>query len=201
MTVYYFEGSPIVAPLTIESNEPVFSADTVNLKQQRASQGAQRWELSFQIQTKDIEEDYFVGVVTGINQAKTMVMPQLLSVDKKVTVTSTGTAAATTAGSSTVSINFGQAARLLPKGSFIKFSNHAKLYMVTANVITQTTSVSVPIYPSLRTALVSGNTVNHPGSATKPVLQYYRNLETLQGITYEDGVLVNPGTIRLLEAI
>ncbi len=201
MTVYYFEGSPIVAPLTIESNEPVFVADTVNLKQQRASQSAQRWELSFQIQTKDIEEDYFVGIVTNINTAKTMVMPQLLAVDKKVTVTTNGSANATSAGASTITVNFSAAERLLPKGSFIKFSNHSKIYMVTANVTTQTTPVSVSIYPELKQTISAGTTVYHPGSSIKPTLQYYRDLETLQGITYEDGVLINPGTIRLIEAL
>jgi hypothetical protein len=200
MTVYYFEGSPIVAPLTIESNEPIFSADTVSLKQQRASQGAQRWELSFQVQTKDIEEDYFVGIVTGIASAKTMVMPQLLSVDKKVTVTSIGVPNTTPSGSSSVLINFSQVGKLLPKGSFIKFSNHSKIYMVTENVITQSTPVVVPIYPSLKVGVTASQPVYHPGSEVKPTLQYYRDLETLQGITYEDGVLVNPGTIKLIEA-
>jgi hypothetical protein len=201
MTVYYFEGSPIVAPLTIESYEPVFSADTVNLKQQRASQGAQRWELSFQIQTKDIEEDYFVGIVTGISQAKTMVMPQLLSVDKKVTATNLGVPNSTSAGQLSVLINFDQAGGFIPKGSFIKFSNHSKIYMVTNNVTTATSAVSVGIYPQLRTAVTTSHTVTHPGSGAKPMLQYYRDLETLQGITYEDGILVNPGTIRLIEAV
>jgi len=200
MAVYYFEGSPIVAPLTIESNEPVFSADTISLKQQRASQGAQRWELSFQIQTKDIEEDYFVTMVTGINQAKSMIMPQLLSVDKKVTVANTGVPSTTSAGSSSVNINFNEVA-FLPKGSFIQFSNHSKIYMVTSNITTALTAVAVPIYPSLRTAVTTTHIVYHAGSSVKPNLQYYRDLETLQGITYEDGVLVNPGTIKLLEAL
>jgi hypothetical protein len=201
MTVYYFEGSPIVAPLTIESNEPIFSADTISLKQQRASQGAQRWELSFQIQTRDIEEDYFVGVVTGIISAKSMVMPQLLSVDKKITVTSNSCIpASTNAGSNTVLIDFNQTG-FLPKGSFIQFSNHSKIYMVTSNVNTTDSNVSVGIYPSLRTSLTTSHLVYHPGSTAKPTLQYYRSLDTLQGIIYEDGVLVNPGTIKILEAV
>jgi hypothetical protein len=201
MTVYYFEETiPIVAPLTIESNEPVFSADTVSLKQQRASQGAQRWELSFQIQTKDIEEDYFVGIVTGITSAKSMPMPQLLSVDKKVTATNAGVPNTTPSGSSAVPINFNEAGKFLPKGSFIKFSNHSKIYMVTANVTTQTSAVTVPIYPSLKAGVTTSHLVYHPGSSVKPTLQYYRDLETLQGIIYEDGVLVNPGTIKLIEA-
>jgi hypothetical protein len=130
-----------------------------------------------------------------------MIMPQLLSVDKKVTVTTNGSSNAATRGASTVLINFSQASRLLPKGSFIKFADHAKIYMVTANVTTQTTPVSVSIYPELRQDVSISTVVHHPGSATKPVLQYYRDLETLQGITYEDGVLVNPGTIKLIEAL
>jgi hypothetical protein len=200
MTVYYFEGSPIVAPLTIVSNEPVFSSDTISLKQQRASQGAQRWELSFQIQTRDIEEDYFVAMVTGINDAKSMVMPQLLAVDNKVTVTRQGVSAAAAANAFSVNINFNESA-FLPKGSFISFANHSKLYMVTANIQTTESNVAVPIYPSLRSAVTSGTAVFNPGSTIKPSLQYYRDLETLQGITYEDGVLVNPGTIKLIEAL
>jgi len=200
MTVYYFEGSPIVAPLTIESNEPVFAVDTINLKQQRASQGAQRWELSFQIQTKDIEEDYFVSIVTGATAAKTMTMPQLLSVDKKTTVTNAGTTTAANVAASSVTVNFSQFG-FLPKGSFVKFANHNKIYMVTSNVNTIIGSVSVPIYPTLRSALTLNTSMYHPKSTVKPTFQYYRDLETLQGITYEDGVLVNPGTIKLIEAL
>jgi hypothetical protein len=200
MTVYYFEGSPIVAPLTIRSNEPVFVADTISLKQQRASQGAQRWELDFQIQTKDIEEDYFVTMVTGIEEAKSMVMPQLLAVDKKITVTNNGVPSTTAAGANTVNINFNQTG-FLPKGSFIQFSNHNKIYMTTTNVNTITAAVAVPIYPSLRLAVNTINQVYHPKSGIKPSFQYFRSLDTLQGITYEDGVLVNPGTIKLIEAL
>jgi hypothetical protein len=200
MAVYYFEGSPIVAPLTIRSNEPVFVADTVSLKQQRASQGAQRWELDFQIQTRDIEEDYFVSVVTGIEDAKAITMPQLLAVDKKVTVTNNGVPSVTAGGANTVSINFSQAG-FLPKGSFIQFSNHSKIYMTTTNVTTILAAVPVPIYPSLRVAVNTTMLVYHPRSVVKPSLQYFRSLDTLQGITYEDGVLVNPGTIKLIEAL
>jgi hypothetical protein len=129
-----------------------------------------------------------------------MVMPQLLSVDKKVTVTNSGVPSTTASGSSSVLINFSQAGKLLPKGSFIKFSNHSKIYMVTENITTQTTVVAVPIYPSLKVGVTNNQLVYHSGSSVKPTLQYYRDLETLQGIIYEDGVLVNPGTIKLIEA-
>ena len=49
MSVYYYNGAQILAPFTITSNEPMFDMTTISLKTQRASQGAQRWELSFDI--------------------------------------------------------------------------------------------------------------------------------------------------------
>ncbi len=207
MTVYYFEGSPIVAPLTIESNEPIFSADTVNLKQQRVSQGAQRWELSFQIQTKDNEEELLVGMVTGVSASKSMDMPQLNSVMKKSTVTNRGNVRAVALrGSTSVSVSFSQA-RLLAKGNFIQFTDHSKVYLVTSDVTTLADvsnvaqAVSVPIYPALTVDLPTSAYLHHSKSPILAQISYYRDLETLQGIIYEDGVLVNPGTIRLLEAL
>lgn len=200
MPVYYFEGSPIVAPLTIESNSPIFMSETVSLKQQRASQGAQRWEVSFNIQSKGAEADFLVSMATNLATARTMVMPQLNEVNSRVTVTQTGISSVNTANSSTVTIDFNQVG-LLPKGSFIKFSNHAKLYMVTADVSTQTTPVPVSIFPSLRQNVSAGTTVYHPGSSTKPVITFYQSMDTISGITYEDGLLMNPGTIKILEAL
>lgn len=201
MTVYYYEGSPIVAPLTIESNEPVFVADSVSLKQQRASQGAQRWELSFQIQTRDNEEDLLIGLVTDLGSAKTMIMPQLMSVDKKNTLTAQGVPAATTAGVEAVTVTFSQTG-LLPKGSFISFSNHTKIYLVKSNInAVINTPISIPIYPALRSNISTSDRLYHGRSSVKPTFRYFRDLETLQGIVYEDGILVNPGTIRVIEAL
>lgn len=202
MAVYYFEGSPIVAPLKIESNEPIFVTDSISLKQQRASQGAQRWELEFTVMTRDVEEDLFVSSIVYANQARTMVMPQLLSVDNKTTCSVAGTVSATaTVASSTVSITFSEIGTTIPKGSFIKFSNHPKLYLVTSEVTTTGSPVVVSIFPVLREEVTSGVTVNHPGSPTKPMFTYYQSTDNVRGIIYEDGVLVNPGTIKLLEAL
>jgi len=79
--MYYFKGAKILAPLSITSNEPVFDVDTISLSKQRASQGAQRWELSFKtVSSGATEADIFVGMVTGISSAETMIMPQLPSV-------------------------------------------------------------------------------------------------------------------------
>jgi hypothetical protein len=130
---YYFKGAQILAPFTILSNEPVFEVDTVSLSIQRASQGAQRWEISFTtVTTEETQADMLVGTVTNLTTADTMVMPQLPSVVKNNTATANlAISVAQIAGTSSVTV---VSDGVIQKGSFIKFSNHDKLYMVTADV-------------------------------------------------------------------
>jgi hypothetical protein len=84
---YYYEGYEILAPLTITSNEPMFDSDTVSLRKQRASQNAQRWELSFGILTKN-PADALLSIV-DFDIAKTMTMPQLNDVNDRLPVAAT----------------------------------------------------------------------------------------------------------------
>jgi len=93
---YYYEGYEILAPLTIASNEPMFDADTVSLRKQRASQNAQRWELSFGILTTT-PADALLSIV-DFDIAKTMPMPQLNDVSDRVGNSSTITYTVTASG-------------------------------------------------------------------------------------------------------
>ena len=79
---YYYEGYEILAPLTITSNEPVFDADTISLRKQRATQNAQRWELSFSVTT--LSPASLLTSITDFDTAKTMTMPQLNDVNKAI---------------------------------------------------------------------------------------------------------------------
>lgn len=196
---YEFEGAAILAPLTISSNEPMFEADTISLSKQRASQGVQRWELSFKTATsKTTEADMLVGVVTSLSTTATMVMPQLPSVVAQTTSgTSLPVGSGVAAGLSAVTVvNNGT----LKKGAFVKFSNHDKVYMVTEDVAPSIASapVSVPIYPSLRTAVTTSD-VLHTGSSA--VLTYYRDIDNLKGLQFSDGLLSSAGSISLTEAV
>lgn len=192
---YYFNGAKILAPLSITSNEPVYDVETISLSKQRASQGAQRWELAFNTATSGATEaDMLVGVATGLATADTMVMPQLPSVDRLNTIgASRAITSNAAAGVSSVTIN---SDGVLSKGSFIKFSNHAKIYMVTADVAAGV--VAVPIYPQLRTAVTTAHTFKTGSSAT---LTYYRDVSNLRGLTFTDGILSSTGTVNLVEAI
>ena len=192
---YYFKGAKILAPLTIASNEPIYDIDTVSLSKQRASQGAQRWELAFTTAVSgETEADMLVGVITGLTTAETMVMPQIPSVVSGNTASASlviNTAAA--AGLSSVTIvNDGT----IKKGSFVTFSNHDKLYIVTADATAGTGPVL--IYPSLRTAVATTDTFKTGPSA---LLTYYRDVDSLTGLTFSDGLLSSAGTISLIEVI
>jgi len=196
---YFFKGSKILAPLSITSNEPVFDVDTISLSKQRASQGAQRWELSFKtVSSGATEADIFVGMVTGISSAETMVMPQLPSVFTANTSSSVlAIDADAAAGVSSVTV---VSDGVISKGSFIKFSNHDKIYMVTADVAAGT--VAVPIYPQLRTAVTTSHTflTSNPTSSAV-TLSYYRDVSNLRGLTFTDGILSSTGSINLVEAV
>ena len=192
---YTFNGASILAPFKITSNQPIYETDTVSLSKQRASQGAQRWELTFTTATSDATEaDMLVGMITGLATASTMTMPQIPSAANGNTAgVSLAISVAAAAGLSAVTV---VSDGIIKKGSFIKFSNHDKIYMVTADVAAGTAPVS--IYPSLRTAVAITDTFKTGSSA---ILTYYRDIDSTQGLTFTDGLLSSAGSISLTEAI
>jgi len=199
---YYFNSAEILAPFSITSNEPTFDVDTVSLKKQRATQDAQRWELSFNtIGTPDTQADLLVNSVNNLISTATMPMPQLPSINTKYTLLSNSTAIAASAalGATSITINTANAVGLLPKGSFVKFSNHDKIYLVTADCNMNTvTNPTLSIFPGLTTALTTSHLLN---SGPAAILTYYQSIDNYRGITFSDGVLSNAGTITLIEAI
>jgi len=191
---YYYNGATILAPLKITSNEPVFEMTTVSLKTQRASQGAQRWELSFATATSAATEaDAILGAISGITVADTMTMPQLPSVDAANTIGVSRAISSASAGASSVNLHNNG---FMSKGTFVKFSNHDKIYMVTADHSAGVSPVS--IYPTLRVAVTGTDTLKTGSSA---VLTYYRSIDNAMGITFTDGLLSNAGSINLIEAL
>tara|TARA_R110000787_G_scaffold2708_6_gene10484 strand:- start:688 stop:1272 length:585 start_codon:yes stop_codon:yes gene_type:complete len=192
---FYYQGAAILAPFTITSNEPTYETDTVSLVKQRASQGAQRWEMTFSTMgSADTEAQMLVSAITNLTTSATLIMPQIPSVvagnTSSVSLVINANAAA---GVSAVTIvNDGT----LKQGSFIKFSNSDKVYMVTADAVAGTVAVS--IYPRLRTAVTTSDMMRTGDSA---LFTYYRDINSLKGLTYSDGLLSNSGTITLIEAV
>jgi hypothetical protein len=201
MSVYYYNGSQILAPLQITSNEPVYSTDSISLKQLRASQGAQRWELSFNVLTNDNAADLLLGSIDEIDSPRSMTMPQLKEVSDKNTlvVDTSSIAVAAAGGSSSVTVSRTSNSGLLPKGSFVKFSNHDKVYIVKQGVsLFGIGNASISIYPALTSALTTSHSIVMGDSVD---FTYYRSVDDITGITYMDGILADPGRITLIEAL
>jgi hypothetical protein len=200
---YYYNGARIVVPFTITSNEPTYHTDTISLKTQRSSYGHQRWELSFT--TVLTEAEQVDGLVASILEAKTtgtMVMPQLANVVANKTISSDSVNVVTNAsiGASSVILSGTSVVGKLPKGSFIKFSNHDKVYMVTSDCeFNNVSNQELNIYPNLRSDLTASAHSIKAGDLCTFI--YYRDINDIQGITFIDGVLSNTGTVNLIEAV
>jgi len=197
---YYFEGAEILAPFTISSNEPMFDVDTVSLKKQRTSQNAQRWELSFRILNADNPAELMLSSLIDFDETKTMIMPQLKAVYEATTCTANPVVHTTAAsGSSTVVLTYTSSSGIIPKGSFIKFSNHDKVYVVKSNInMDLQSNVSAQIFPALVTQVNSEDTLQILDDC---VFTYFRDVNDLRGLTFSDGILSDLGTINLVEAL
>jgi len=202
MAKYFYKNTEILAPFTIISNEPMFDMTTISLKTRRATQGHQRWELSFRTQPIDNNiEETLLSSVNNLN-AETMIMPQLKSVEDRFTLSGPVTLAVQgNANSSTVSLTVSALnSGIIPKGYFVKFSGSDKLHIVTSDVSLNGSSgnINMNIYPKLVTNIASGSSV---ATGSSVIFSYFKSIDNQTGITFTDGILANSGTITLLEAV
>jgi len=77
-----------------------------------------------------------------------------------------------------------------PKGAFVTGSNN-KVYMIKADASSVVDSNLYPTPPS-------GLTYSTVDNAT---IRYYRSIDNLKGITFSDGLIANPGTVNIIEAL
>jgi len=200
MAKYYYNGNVIVTPFSIVTNQPIFSADTVSLKHIRSQQIAQRWELQFNVITNDNVATTLLGVLDEMNLKGQMQMPQLPEVD--AASTGSGTAAVTgtaiPVSSSSVLLDSTAASGVLPAGSFVKFSNHDKVYILKSNLDMDGVSASAEVYPKTVLELSIGTTLQFGQDC---LFKYYRDINGMNGIRFLDGVLADPGTVNLIEAL
>lgn len=206
MATYYFEGYPIIAPLTIESVRIVLNSESASGKITRRAGEGQRWDLSFRVVTND-PEDLFITMLSNDIDTNTMIMPQLKTVDDKLSdITGypsvnyefdagVSTVVADTSGLGSYNTN-----GVIPKGAFIKFSNHSKIYTVTTEV-TESTTANISFFPPLQADVNGTVTILLPNTPIKPTFTYIRSLDQISGISYTDGVLVDAGVFTIQEKV
>jgi len=200
---YFYQGAEILAPITISSNEPHFDMTTVSLKTQRASQNHQRWELSFNVLSdQDKAAELFLSTIVNFDNTDTMIMPQLVKEGNNNTLTNLNLSIAGNAAAGTSAIIIDNSANIagsLPKGSFVKFNNHSKIYITISDLnLAGTLDQTLNIYPKLLSSVSSSNTLQ---TGDNCVISYFKSIDNQMGITYTDGILSNIGTVNLIEAL
>lgn len=182
-----------VAPMSVISNQPAFATDSLSLKRQTVSQDAQRWEITTNLEPSDNSADFLVhSVINGYNNSFTIQMPQVFRRNGGTTSTNCTVNLNAVKGNTQVSVTTN---KLISKGEFIQFQNHSKVYLVKSN---RDKNGFLELYPALRQD-VPNTTVVLFGDNVRMSVRY--DLDTALGITYVDGVLSDPGSVKLIEAL
>ena len=181
-----------VAPIAVKSNRPVFASDTLSLSRKASRRVAQRWEIEARLEPLSFSaQDLFVNVVTkGYSEDVTIVVPQNYgSIQSRIINAYTAPIGAGSLNSEI--INVSSNVNYIPKGTFIKFSTHNKVYMTTTNL---NGNGSIGIYPGLQEAV--NTTFTHLDDV---IMHCLYDFETMTGMSYIDGILMDLGTVKLVE--
>jgi len=192
-----------VAPMAVRSNHPVFTTDTLSLSRLISRRTAQRWEIETRLEPlSNSAQDLFVHLVTkGYSSTFTILTPQNYGALQARTSTSTPTTTGTAnANASIAVIATGTNTGLIPKGTFFKFSNpgHSKVYMTTANITDSTPGQTINFYPPLKTSVPTGTTIIFKDDVQ---MTCYYDTDVISGMVYTDGILMDIGQIRIVEAV
>lgn len=183
-----------VVPTKVRNNKPVFVTDTMSLKRSSRKRSAQRWEIETRLDPlQGGAEDLFVNIVSAdYTSTVQIITPQNQGAVLRRTSTSNVTATGAL-GSDTITVanNTGN----LAKGSFIRFANHSKVYLLMAH---RNGNGDVKIYPELRSAVPEGTTFKHRDDV---IMDCQYDTDTFLGMVYEDGILMDNGVIKLIEKV
>jgi hypothetical protein len=182
-----------VAPMAVRSNHPVFASDTLSLKRDIIRRSAQRWEIETRLMPLSVgAENLFVNLVSkGYSDTVTIITPQNYGAKKALTAT----AAVTGTGSKdtniiTVDGNNG----VIPKGTFIKFASHSKVYLT---ITERNNNGTMLIYPNLLSAVAAASFTYKDDVQ----MSCMWDLNTINGMSYSDGILMDLGTVKLVEKV
>jgi len=197
----YDGGSVIakfVAPTTVRSNHPVFASDTLSLSRNATRRVAQRWEIQTHLEPlSNSAQDLFVHLIDkAYTTAFTILMPQNYGAKLARSTTSPTPLASGVAGNTIVTLT-GNTQGYIPKGTFIKFSNHNKIYLAMSN---RSGDGTLSIYPALKTTMLVQNNISMTWR-DDVLMQCLYDLDVVTGMVYSDGILMDMGEIRLVEAV
>jgi hypothetical protein len=182
-----------VAPMRVVSNSPVFSTDTMSLKRSLNKRPAQRWEITTKLEPlSDDSNELFVLLTTkGLSSVLNITVPQNIGALRKRNVLELNYTASGGLNSSTISV---ATSSFIPKGTFIKFTNHSKIYMTTTD---RSGSGTCGIFPELRLSMTNV-AFNWREDVIMPVLL---DVGAVIGMHFSDGILMDNGELTFVEAL
>ena len=167
-----------------QSNTKSRVTTAVSGKVQRIKTGAQHWSFKLQSPSMSRAEfmaDYsFLVQLDGQVTSFTIIPPEIGSA--RGTASGTLTNDATVAAGQSACQTDGGSGTLL-KGDLIKFSNHDKVYMVTADRTISGTNDAINFYPPLVTGITNSTTVTYDNVPVK----VYMDKDEVKFITQTDG--------------
>lgn len=194
------EGGVVVArlvtPMSVISNRPVFASDTLSLKRRTGTQGGvQRWEIQTNVEPLVGSADLMVNmIVAGDSGIVEVEMPQLYRRSGGTNITAMVPTVAAVRGANSVQVTL--TGTRVSKGEFIRFSNHTKVYMVTADRVG---SGPLGLFPALTADIATTDSIFFGN--TNVIMKARYDSSTVKGMIYTDGILQDPGQITLIEAI
>lgn len=181
-----------VAPIAITSFSPSLNSDTLSLKIIRSRNPSQRWEISAAIHPGMLAVDYFLKtIVAGESDTVFVRMPPVLGSVPIPAATVFTVSSAAAAGANTLQVS--SSGVNLSSALFITFPGDPKVYTVVSHI-----STTLTIYPKLRKSVASGAVLTHSDAV---VMSAILSGDTLKGISFSDGILSSPGTVKLAEDI
>jgi hypothetical protein len=131
-------------------------------------------------------------------------MPQNMGAKNSRTATPDITVKTTTAATNTqiplqgVGANSPHIGKVIPMGTFINFGGVGKVYMLTQSITLNVETMTAYIYPALRTQAAQGAIMYYKDDV-KMNVKY--DTDVVRGMVYEDGILMDNGVIKLIEAL
>lgn len=170
--------------LDFQSNTTTRVTVSVSGKTQRIRTGGQYWSFKLKspaMTRADMMADYaFIVQQDGQYESFTIVPPEISSTRGTASGTLTNDATVA-AGQSACQTDGGSGT--LKKGDLIKFSNHDKVYMITADVTITGTNDSISFYPPLTTGITNTTTITYNNVPIK----VYLDSDQQKFITQTDG--------------
>ena len=194
-----FLGYQYVTPLTVNSNQPNFTSDTLNLSRTSVVSTAQRWEMQVTLgpdSTGRLQADLQAHrTVNGFHTAFDIPIYQhhglAVNAPQQINVQ-----AAALLNSNTVMVRSTNDFSI-PAGYYIRFSDHGKVYLVTQTLNgTAGTTETLNIFPRLRSALTTSDHVQHSDIN----LRAKYDVTDVIGYTYTRGI-VTRATVSVVEDV